>query len=276
MNILVLGGNGFIGSHFVKSIDPEHNVSLFKGHTDHADFTGQFTDIDIVYDFMWSFTPASSWENPVGQIEDIMNTCYVAQYAIKNKVKKFVFISSGTVYGKECVGAHEGWECYPYTPYAISKFAAENYLNFYKDKYDIDVDIYRIANVYGKWDKEKKNGIIPIWMKAIKNNEPIKVIGNSIIDYIYVEDVAKLLQHSIDSVGSEIFNIGNSNPVSTNELLIMFKNLIDMPFKIDTLPARKSDSEFITLDARKLMAHFPGFKFATLEEKIPELWEYYK
>jgi UDP-glucose 4-epimerase len=75
---------------------------------------------------------------------------------------------------------------------------------------------------------------------------------------------------------SGLFNLGTGIGTSIIELLELFKSVIDYPMEFRIHERRNSDNLSIILDSSRLLAHFPGFRFQRLEDKISETWEYFK
>lgn len=296
MNILVVGGNGFIGSNLVKELTKTSNNitvadKVFHNvlHVNNIEMANvDFLNVDslspvingkdLIYLCAGTTSPISSWEKPMREINENISPIISFLDAVSStNVKKIVFISSGgTIYGKKYgLLTEQSLPC-PFTPYAIGKLTIEYLLNYLKEKTGINNDIYRIANVYGI-DKNIKSGqgVIPIWINSILRKEKIYVYGcDSVRDYVYVEDVAKLMSYSIRTLStSELFNIGTGRGVTSLELLNIFRKVIDFDFDFEIIPSRPFDNTSSILDSSKITANFPEFKFSILEDKIKEMWE---
>jgi UDP-glucose 4-epimerase len=305
MKVLVMGGDGFLGSHFVDRVLEEgHEVTVFDRfpyrrsrnleHCRHEVtlFSGEFTNRDnletvlegqdIVYDFICLTNPAASWSDPLIEVEqNIEPTVRFLETAVEAGVKKVVFPSSGgTVYGKRGGLLRESDPVAPYIPYAIGKIAVEYFLAYFREKSGLASDIYRISNAYGpRQPVGKPQGVIAVWMNAILEGAAIRVYGGGEVkrDYVYVGDVAELMLFSLgDLEASGVYNVGTGRDTSITELLEMFKVVINRPFEVEFERRRPSDTLSIALDSARLLEHFPQFRFHTLEEKLPSTWEYFK
>jgi UDP-glucose 4-epimerase len=301
MRILVLGGDGFIGSHFVdKAISQRHQLTVFdRFHNDvsmnlehHRGkvkcIAGEFANRqqlqkalqgqDIVYHFICATDPISSWDDPFIEIEgNLKYSVQLFELAAACGVKKIVFPSSGgTIYGPQGDFITERTLPAPFSPYGITKLATEHFLHYFQKCTGIATDIYRIGNAYGpRQPMDRPQGVIAVWMGRILRETNIEIYGShdTLRDYIYVEDIAHLLTHSLrDLSSSDTYNMGTGKGVSPFDLLEIYCRVIDMPFTYKVLPRRKSDNTFVILDSSKLISFFPGFKFQDMEEKIKYTW----
>lgn len=237
------------------------------------------TDQDIVYHFICLTNPVESWKDPFIEVDiNLKASIQLFDLAAKANVKKIVFPSSGgTVYGPQNLPVNEEETIpQPSSPYGIVKLATEHFLQYYKKHHEISVDIYRISNAYGpRQALNRQQGVIPIWIRKILEDKPISVFGdnNTIRDYIYVEDIAQLMTHSLSDLNSSgTFNLGSGIGVSILQLLEIFKKSIDKPFSYNIHVQRDSDIQSIVLDNSKILSHFPEFEFQKLEGKIVEMF----
>ena len=85
------------------------------------------------------------------------------------------------------------------------------------------------------------------------------------------------MTHSLQDLDSSgVYNLGTGKGTSILRLLNIFQTVIDASIRYRIYPRRPSDNAVIVLDSSKLLAHFPGFQFQILEDKIRETWEYVK
>ena len=305
MKILVLGGDGFLGSHFVDQADIlGHEVTVFDRfphgvsvNLEHLRgkirfVTGEFANRndlskvlegqDIVYHFIWASNPAESWNDPFIEIEENLRSSIVLfELSVRKGVRKIVFPSSGgTVYGPQINPVSESAVTKPLSPYGIAKLATEHFLHYFQKNSDIAVDIYRIGNAYGpRQPIQRPQGVIAVWMKNILNASEIQVYGDqtTLRDYIFIKDVSYLMTHSLHDISSSgVFNLGSGVGTSILQLLEIFKSVIDEPINYHIHPRRPLDNTSIVLDSSKLIAYFPGFEFQKIEDKIAETWHYFK
>ena len=188
LKIAIIGANGFIGRHLVDILSKSSliKLSLFgrkdkplqgtELHCSKIDLMNvdqinqQFSDIDLVYYLASATIPSSSWENPMLEFEkNLIPFFNFVDCIAKLGIKKVVFVSSaGTIYGPSKFKVTENSDKHPFSPYGIIKLTMEHFLNYFKNKYDINFDIYRISNVYGEGQNTSKGlGIINTFIENI-------------------------------------------------------------------------------------------------------------
>ncbi len=302
MKIIVMGGDGFIGSHIVdRLVESGHSVTVFdrcpykvtrnlEHHrgtvkiisgefANRAELENALRDNEVAYHCVWTSTPITSWKDPGLEIdENIRLSVQFMETASEVGIKKVVFPSSGgTVYGRQGeTTVKESQLPRPFCPYGIAKLTVEHFLNYYRESKGLASDVYRIGNAFGpRQPVSSPQGVIAVWMSKIISKEKITVYGDNetLRDYVYVKDIAHLMMHSLtDLKESSTMNIGSGRGTSVMELLNIFKRVINVPFEYEILPRRPSDNAAIVLDNRAILNHFPDFSFSTMEDKVKETW----
>jgi UDP-glucose 4-epimerase len=295
--ILILGSNSFIGQHLTKHLSNFNvRVSVF-GRTipnmllpNQSFFEGDFSDReslrkslasqDIIYHFISQTNPATSWDCPKIEVEkNLLPTLELIELACQEGVKKICFISSGgTVYGFQSNFLNEESPTAPFSPYGIIKRSIESFLQYAKLKHQLYYDIFRVSNVYGEGqDIGKGLGFINTTLENIIQNRPISIYGDgeNVRDYIYVQDVARLLMISLqkDLTDSGVYNISSNNPISLNNLLMLIKDVVGFDFQVNYLPKRLSDNYKVILDNSKIMQYFSAMQLVSLQEGIKITFE---
>ena len=252
MKILVTGGAGFIGSHVVDGyIQAGHDVlvvdNLFTGKRSNINAEALFYEMDIrspeMGDLIGTERPdvvnhhaaqmsvPDSVSDPLLDADiNIKGLLNILEGCAEHKVGKIIFISSGgAIYG-------EPWEyptsenCIPrpLSPYAVSKYASEHYLGYYKHAYGLDFTTLRYANIYGpRQIPHGEAGVVAIFMdnllkarQSILNHFPDDEAG-MIRDYCFVGDVVKANLSALDKGSGEFFNIGTGRETKTLSLYHM-------------------------------------------------------
>jgi UDP-glucose 4-epimerase len=245
---LVLGGNGFIGSHLVeallrkgfsvkvfgdfksgtKNLDAiSHRIEIIKGDfLCESDLAAAMQNVEFVFHYISTTNPVTSFNNPCYEVEtNIIGSIRMMELAVKNDIKKIIFPSTGgTIYGEpDRVPINEAAPTNPLNPYAISKLTIEKYLNYFFHRYSLDYLVLRYSNPYGERQNPYGNqGVIPIFLNKINNNEDPTIFGDgsAIRDYIYIQDALDATLSLFDRKCNEkIFNVGSGRGNSINELI---------------------------------------------------------
>jgi UDP-glucose 4-epimerase len=288
MNVGIIGADGFIAKNlvkclqkddsislslFVREVKPFHETNFFKIDFNNLN-NSSFRGIDLMYFMVSETIPASSWDNPKKEIDlNLIPFLNFLDKAVSSEVKKVVFISSaGTIYGHSSIKVNEDYEKKPYSPYGIIKLTMENYLNYYKTKFNLNYDIFRTSNVYGSGQNISKGlGVINTFLHQIISSNKIEVFGDGMIvrNYIYIDDVVELLKISLTDLNqSRIFNLSSHDEVSLNELIKLIRNVVNNNFEVIYKPNRKSDVPFILLDNTKILSYYKDYQFTSLLDGI--------
>lgn len=249
---LILGANGFIGSHLVDElVDAGFGVRAFDRFSKSAQFmpspliesfTGDIMNmahiqealkgVDYLFHCFSATTPFLAENDPFTDItSNLLQSVRLFEQAVSAKVKKIIYISSGgAVYGKIKEGnrLYEHTTPLPLSPYGISKLATEHYLEYFNQKFGMDYVIYRLTNPYGPRQVLKNNqGVVPSFIKRILDGEDVIIYGDgkSSRDYIYIKDATKMIVTSFYRSGKHsVYNIGSGRQVTLNKLLDTIQN----------------------------------------------------
>lgn len=243
---LVLGGNGFIGSHIVDKLvanglqvrvldkfsrspqyHPSPSITVVKGSAfDAKALSEALKGVQYVVHSLAATNPFTSDTDPYADIENLQRSVEIFQQCAAAGVKKVAFISSGgAVYGRlaEQKVAAEGDIPMPVSPYGICKLATEHYMEYFKRKYGLDYVIYRLSNPYGPRQAFKREqGVIPSFLRHILDGEDIHILGDGTAsrDYIYVEDAAQMIADSLTKQSKHTtYNIGSGKQTTLNDII---------------------------------------------------------
>ncbi len=291
MNILILGGLGFLGRNLSQKLSEENNVYItdcidssdanyYKIKLSDSDKIIKIIEemkIQMVIHLISSILPSSNIEQYFNDVIEIYTpTLRLFDYCAKNSIKFVYFSSGGAVYGnqKEIFNEHTKRE--PVSYYGISKLNFENAITFFHNTQGLEYLIIRPSNPYGFGQNlYGKQGIIAIIIGKILKNEKIQIWGDGSVvkDYIYIDDfifyVSELIKN--DNTWNQTFNIGSGNGASVNDVLNAFRsNNIKLP-EIEYNEARKSDVKRMILDCTKLQEILP-YKLTSLEDGIKNFW----
>lgn len=220
--ILVTGSDGMLGKCLVEELKKQKfNVLPFdKAQGDVTDWNSvkNMGKADIICHLAGIPSVAYSFENPLEVMRvNAIGTLNMLELARKNKVEKFVFISSYLYGSPKYLPVDEKHPLQPGNPYAYSKLVAETFCEGYHNAYGIHMVIFRPFNIYGS---NQKNMVIPTIIEQLNSG---KVVLNDIEpkrDYVYISDVISAIISSFkpNIKGYEVFNIGTGKSYSVGEL----------------------------------------------------------
>jgi UDP-glucose 4-epimerase len=264
--VLVTGGAGFIGSHFVdKLVSEGYNVRVLdnlsggklenlSGHlkAKEVDFvTGDIRDfalvgkclenVDAVVHFAAQISVTFSNDHPDFTFEvnsvatqNLLNAC------VKENVGKFVLASSCAVYGDpdpKSLPINETCKTNPISPYAESKLLAENHcFQFDKEKLLQSV-VLRFFNVYGTRQVfNDYSGVITRFIGRIREKKPLTIYGDGLQsrDFVNVKDIIEAIFAAMQNADAhgQVFNIGSGKPTSINELAKILLELAGVDLEV--------------------------------------------
>ena len=271
MNILVTGSSGFIGRHLLNSLESQgHNIFSFStqdGDISDYDFLKQYEDIkiDYVYHLAGKTFVPDSWSNPSSFVNtNVQGTLNVLEFCDSKKIP-LIFISA-YIYGSDVsMPVSECTSPKPNNPYALSKYMAENLCNFYTTYKNMNINIFRPFNVYGKG--QDKRFLIPEIMLQVERNTLIEV--NTLKpkrDYIYIDDLVDGLISGMNSFnGLEIYNLGSGMSISVEEVINVIKKEANSHVKYTSRNIeRENEINDVVADiskARELLSWCPKISF---------------
>ena len=305
--IAVFGANGFIAQNLIRELlkNPENSILAFGNYSTKPNpfrgiekvkiYNGNFLvmddieefmnlqQIDFVFHLISTTVPASSDKNPYYDIEtNVKSSIKLFEMCVEKKVKKVVFISSGgTVYGD--AGDDKISETHvtqPISPYGIGKVTIEHFLRYFKATKNMNYIVYRLANPYGPLQNlYAKQGIIPIFMRKIMEDETITIYGDGSMqrDYIYIDDVTRMIVGSFEKNNKySEYNIGSSKGTSIMQILEGIEKITQKKASIVFQDAPASFVKFSALDTKRFTDEFNIRPSVELEEGLEEMLNYVK
>jgi len=208
-------------------------------------------DVDIVFHEAALGSVQRSIENPTDSNDtNVSGTLNMLKASIENKVKRFVFASSSSIYGdSKKLPKEESMEPNPNSIYAISKLASEYYVRLFYKIYGLETVALRYFNVFGKRQDPGSiySAVIPILLNKFKNNEQFTIFGdgNQNRDFTYIDNVvfANLLAATSENEKAfgNYYNVGCGNRISLNEIIKYLEKKFNRKIGINYQDKRKGD-----------------------------------
>ncbi|MFC2055595.1 NAD-dependent epimerase/dehydratase family protein [Chloroflexota bacterium] len=303
MKALVLGGNGFIGSHLVDrlvergvevvvldlrerrfdSIPPQ--VLFIKGDLGEDYLVREaLGGIDLVFHLAWTSIHETSIRDPVADIyNNLIPSVQLLEACRWAEVRRIIFISSGgTIYGQaQSLPIPETHPQNPISAYGVTKLATEKYIQMFHHLYGLEYAILRPSVPYGpRQNPFGKQGVIPVFLYRVSHDLPVTIWGNGDItrDFFYISDLARAL-----IAGGEfplepdpVFNIGGIEEISLIKLIEIVELTVGKKAKIEFQPSRGFDSMHIRLDFQRAQRVLNWNPQIALQEGIERTWRWMK
>ena len=269
--ILITGGAGFIGSNFVRYVYSKYpnykiiildaltyagntesfplninetndgRLSFWYGNVRNAELVDLLvSQSDIIVHFAAeTHVTRSIYDNLLFFETDVLGTQTitnaVSQY--RNKIERFIHISTSEVYGTACYELmNEEHPLLPMSPYAAAKAGADRLVYSYWATYDVPAIIIRPFNTYGPYQHLEK--AVPRFVTSCILNEPVRIHGDGSAsrDYTFVDDVCiavdKIMHADIKKVKGHVFNVASG---AHRSILSIAKNIIKVMGKNESL-----------------------------------------
>ncbi len=289
MAILVTGGAGFIGSHFIERLlretderivcldnfndyyDPalkRANIEGFAAHPQVTIVEETFCDTlamhklfagnnvrQVVHLGAYAGVRPSIAHPFIYQQNNVQGTLSLLEAARAQPVERFLLASSSTVYGRgAAVPFQEDAPLgTPMSPYGATKRAAELLGLTYYDLHQVPVVCLRPFSVYGP--RLRPDLAMTIFTEAIEVGRPLPLFGDGSIrrDFTHVSDICEGLFSALSADGAvgETINLGHSEPIEVRELIAMLEDALGKKAVIDQQPEKPGDMPITYADLSK-------------------------
>jgi UDP-glucose 4-epimerase len=292
---VVVGANGFLGSHLVDAlVAAGHNVTAFGRfagrdqaftspgvRTVHGDFMLR-RDLDravegaeAVFHFLSTTTPATAENDPLLDIStNVRQSVELLEACVEAGVNDFYFASTGgAIYGPQGKREYdENDRTSPVSPYAIGKLSIENYLRYFSVMHGLRSTALRISNPYGtRQPAERTQGLIPIALRRIVAGEPVVRFGDGsmVRDYLYVEDLTRMIARMVGAPREhEVYNLGSGEGHSVLDVLESLRRVTNIDFAIEERPAPPTFVDRVVLNTSRYRTEFGKVELTPLDEGI--------
>lgn len=248
-NILLIGGNGYIGLNLIKDLlrRKKHNINLLTSRSVNSHFSGQLhiingqiseynkinsvvenKKIDTIIHLACSILPNSSFEDFLKEeIDIIVPTQNIIRLCSKKEIKFVFFSSGGAVYGETKI--KEIKETHPLKPmsyYGFAKKRIEDFIQFEARNNNLKFLILRPSNPYGGYINYNNNhGLVLAIINCIKNKKSLNIYvdKNTTRDFIHIDELVDSVARLLKSKNKNgCFNIGTGCGTSISEICDFF------------------------------------------------------
>ena len=312
MNILVTGGCGFIGSHFlrymmnaypgdsficldaltyagnknnIKDLLEDSRLTMIEGNIRDVSFVDTLFVTykpDVVVHFAAETHVDRSISGPQVFLEtNVIGTGVLLDACLRYGIQRFHHVSTDEVYGTLPLQGGspftEQSPLQPTSPYAASKASSDLLVLSYYKTYRLPVTISRCSNNYGTHQYPEK--LIPLMIQNALLDKPLPVYGNglNVRDWIHVVDHCRAIDCILQKgkVG-EVYNIGAGEEVPNIKLVKRILDVLGKPYELIThVPDRLGHDLRYAIDSSRIETL--GWKAEyTMEETLQGIVEWYR
>ena len=301
--ILITGGCGFVGKNIANYFNKKYELfiidNLSSGNKKDIPKNIKIYNLDIQkYDDLLKIFKKNKFhtvihcaanfanQNSIDNIfldtkSNILGTINILELSRKHSIKKFIYLSSSCIY-QSPKSSEDIINPSFKTPYAISKFSAEQYVSFYNDYYNFNATSLRLYNFYGPYDYVGKyRNVIPNFIDKALKNKTINIhgTGSSTRDFTFVFDFILFLEKIIKNPKkyNKIYNFGSSSNTKIIDLAYKILKLTNSKSRINSITARKWD-KFSKRKAnnKRLIKDFKDIKFTDINNGLIQTIDWMK
>jgi UDP-glucuronate 4-epimerase len=298
MQILLTGGAGFIGSwvgerlldqgHEVVCIDnfndfydptiKRENIHACLRHANYELCDGDITDRALIDDLFESHAfdaiiHLAAWAGVRPSIErpeiyeqvNLGGTLNLLQRARMDKISRFVFASSSSVYGgrTDPPFSEDDSVSRPVSPYAATKRSGELLCYTFHHLFELDISCLRYFTVYGP--RQRPDMAFHKFLRAILEDQPIPVYGDGMQtrDFTYIEDIVRgTLAAGFSEISGEVINLGGGTTIALKNVFEILEAVTQKKLRLAHEEAKAGDMRVTFADigkARRLLGFEPRF-----------------
>jgi UDP-glucose 4-epimerase len=291
--ILVTGTSGFVGKKLlaalVEEYGAEHILALTSKPTSlcryllHHDYSfgndyllkSGYSSIDTVI-HAGAFIPKNASESNdwIQCSSNIANTEKLLKLELP-QLKKFIFLSTIDVYGKDAIITEES-PVDPPSLYGHSKLYCEKMISSWAKANHKIAQVLRIGHIYGPGE-EAYQKLIPLTMQKLLLQQPLQIWGTGIErrSFLYIGDLISTILKSLKIDGDlGTVNLVSSTSVSVRELINMILEISEVKTSIETIPVQ-GEGRSLVFDNSKLQSEI-GLSEISLSHGLSQEWEHMK
>ncbi|GAB3940760.1 GDP-mannose 4,6-dehydratase [Spirosoma harenae] len=305
-HVLITGGAGFIGSHladylltvgctvhvldnFYPNYDPEQKRRNVQPHltnpayylhegdirnTTQVEILFQQYPIDVVIHLAALPGVQQSLQRPAEYTDvNVTGTQLLLEAMQKAGIRKLIYGSSSSVYGETApLPLREDYQTLqPISPYAVTKYQAEQLCRQYHDQYGLEAACLRFFTVYGP--RQRPDMAISLFLNALLQHRPITIYGEGTSrDYTYVADIVQGISKAISHInGFEVYNIGGGTHISVRQLIDTMEAVTGQPAIILHQSDRTGDVTHTWADLTKAKQQLGYQPAVSLQEGIANM-----
>ncbi|MFC3488013.1 dTDP-glucose 4,6-dehydratase [Amycolatopsis roodepoortensis] len=311
MRVLVTGGAGFIGSHYVRQVltgaypsladaelivldkltyaGNEANLELVRENPRYRFEKGDICDAALVgelmrgIDLVVHFAAESHVDRSIAGAADfvltnVLGTQTLLQAALEAGVGKFVHVSTDEVYGSIDKGSwDEDHVLEPNSPYSASKASSDLLARSFFRTHGLPVCVTRCSNNYGPYQFPEK--VIPLFVTNLLDGKKVPLYGDglNVRDWLHVDDHCNGIQLVADGGRpGEIYNIGGGTELTNRQLTERLLDAVGAGWdSVEPVVDRKGHDRRYSVDITKISRELGYAPRKSFEDGLAETVAWY-
>jgi nucleoside-diphosphate-sugar epimerase len=171
-------------------------------------------------------------------------------------VKRLVYASSSSIYGDtDDLPMREHSLPKPYSPYGVTKLAAENLCELYRNNFGVSTVSLRYFTVYGP--RQRPDMAFNKFIRNLLADQPLSIFGSGkqTRDFTFVDDIVDAnIAAAIEPKANGIYNIGGGSRVTLMEVLTTLAEVVGVKLRVEHLPEQAGDVKHTEADTSRARA----------------------
>ena len=280
--ILLIGKTSYIGINLEKRLQKNNNIILISPSSkecnllDFRSISLYIENIKLIDSLVFlAVIKKNKNNNFFDFLNSIKMTINVLRIINRSKCKHVLFTSTTDIYGKNpALPINENNKFKVDTYYNTSKFISEKLFSLSSKILKFSLSIFRIPGVYGYNHKDRS--VVHQLIKKVINNEEINInnLKNIKRDYLYIDDLCKLIEISINKRINILVNVVSGRSITLDKIATTIFEVFE---KKTNIKYNYSDDRSFSLDFdnKKLMKIF-NYKFMNFEDVIEQYKNFYR
>lgn len=231
VRVIVTGATGFVGRHLVPALADEHelicivrdaaaarslgHVALVEGDIGRSTFRRRLPlQADSIIHLAQAYVPFPEKATEIFMV-NAASTQWLADYARRSDVRRFILASSGSVYRPRRRPLRENAPTIPPVYHPATKLMSEMVLDYYRRFFSVAV-----LRLFAPYGPGQTNRLIPRMIASVRSGGPVHISrgGEPRINPIYVDDLVRVIRQSLDQAGSYTVNVAGPHAVGMRQL----------------------------------------------------------